>query len=303
MRGMDARNNGLLQKSVMQYTLSLYEKAMPDELPLTKKLLAARQCGYDSMELCIDLMPEREARLMWSAVQRRELRYFLEDNGLRIATLSLSALRGCPLGDLNLAKNAHSFDLLEKSAQFCNEFGIHVMLINGYDVYDEPSTQETAARFTENIEKATHKMAAYGIILGIENAEKPFIDSIEKAAAWVRRVDNPFFRIYGDVGNSANAAKGDTQASLADIKTGKGLMAAVHLKDTLPGEYRYTRYGEGHVDFAEAIAVCMDMGVRLYTAELFYQKAWNWREEATRVNGFLRGFFKNINNENELEQP
>lgn len=275
----------------MRYTLSLYEKAMPDDLPLAAKLLAARDCGYDSMELCVDLNAERAARLDWGAAQRRELSAFLIDNGLRIATFSLSALRGCPLGELDERKNVRALTLLEKSAQFCCDIGSQIILINGYDVYDTTSTEETVRRFAVNIEKATELVAGYGVILAIENAERLFMDSFAKAAAWVRKVDNPFFRIYGDVGNSYNATQGDTAKALADIETGRGITAAVHLKDTMPNEYRYTRYGEGHVDFREAVRKCLDMGARLYTAELFYQSALDWREEAVRVNKFLRGYF------------
>lgn len=275
----------------MRYTLSLYEKAMPDDLPLRAKLLAARDCGYDSMELCVDLNPEREARLDWGAAQRRELSEFLIDNGLRIATFSLSALRGCPLGELDERKNARAFALLEKSAQFCCDVGSQIILINGYDVFDTPSTEKTVRRFAENIQKATELVAGYGVILAIENAERPFMDDFGKAASWVRKVDNPFFRIYGDVGNSYNAARGNTENALADMETGRGITAAVHLKDTMPNEYRFTRYGEGHVDFPKTVRKCLDMGVRLYTAELFYQDAFDWREEAVRVNKFLRGFF------------
>jgi len=275
----------------MRYTLSLYEKAMPDDLPLFSKLLGARACGFDGMELCVDLNPAREARLDWTIKDRKALSAFLIDNGLRVPTLSLSALRGCPLGEPDAQKNARAFTLIEKSAQLCCDIGAQIILINGYDVYDRPSSEETTRRFAENIPKAAEIVAQYGVILAIENAERPFMDRFRKAAAWVRSVDSPFFRVYGDIGNAFNAAKGDRALALEDIESGRGLTAAVHLKDTMPGEYRYTRYGEGHVDFRPAVEKCLDIGVRIYTAELFRRETFDWREEAVRVNYFLRGFF------------
>ncbi len=275
----------------MKYTLSLYEKAMPDDMPLKEKLLASRECGYDSMELCVDLNPEREARLNWTRKERRELSGFLIDNDLRMPTFSLSALRSCPLGELDDAKNARALDMLEKSADLCCNIGSQVILINGYDVYSSPSTEKTVERFGENIVKAAEICASYGVILAIENAERPFIDSFSKAAEWVERIDSPYFRIYGDVGNTFNACLGDVPKALADFETGRGITAAAHLKDTMPGEYRFTRYGEGHVDFSQAVKKCLDIGVRMFTAELFYQQQLNWHEEAKRVNRFLRGFF------------
>ena len=65
-----------------------------------------------------------------------------------------------------------------------------------------------------------------------------------------------------------------------------------HLKDTMPGEYRLTRYGEGHVDFPRSVAKIQELGIRIFTAELFCQPQLDWRAEAVRVNGFLRSFFQ-----------
>ncbi len=275
----------------MKYTLSLYEKAMPDDMPLFEKLLASRDCGYDSMELCVDLNPERGARLNWTAQERRSLSDFLIDNGMRIPTFSLSALRACPLGELDAKQNARALDMLEKSARLCCDIGSQVILINGYDVYATPSSQDTVERFGRNIAKAAEICASYGVILAVENAERPFMDRFSKVAQWVRRINSPYFRIYGDIGNTFNAYKGDAELALSDFEEGRGITAAVHLKDTTPGDYRYTRYGEGHVDFVRSVKKCLDIGVRMYTAELFYQEQLNWHEEAVRVNEFLRGFF------------
>ena len=275
----------------MTYTLSLYEKAMPDDLPLFEKLRAARRFGYDGMELCVDLDPARQERLDWSRAQRRELSAFLIDEGLRIPTLSLSALRSCPLGDMRPGQNERAMTMLTKSMTLCCQLGMQIILINGYDAFDIPSTPETADQFAGNIEKAAALAASFGVTLGIENAERPFMDTIKKAAMWVRRIDNPYFRIYGDVGNSFNAAKGDAGLALFDMAQGQGITAAMHLKDTLPGEYRYTRYGEGHVDFGRAVALCRSIGVRLFTAELFLLPSLDWQAEAMRVNHFLRQFF------------
>ena len=275
----------------MKYTLSLYEKAMPDDMPLFEKLLTCRNCGFDSMELCVDLNPERGARLNWTARERRALSDFLIDNGMRIATFSLSALRACPMGELDANQNTRALDMLEKSAWMCCDIGSQIILINGYDVYATPSAPETVERFGRNIAKAAEICASYGVVLAIENAERPFMDSFSKVAEWVRRIDSPYLRIYGDIGNTFNAFKGDAGLALEDFETGRGITAAAHLKDTMPGEYRFTRYGEGHVDFTRSVKKCLDIGVRMFTAELFYREQLNWREEAMRVNTFLRGFF------------
>lgn len=275
-----------------EYQLGLYEKAFPDDLPLEEKLLLSKELGYDFMEFCVDLNPQRAARLEWSPQERRRLREFLWEHDLRMTTFSLSLLRAHPLGTLDREDNETAFQILRKGVDLACDLGCRVMLINGYDVYATPSTPETQARYGENIAKAASIAARRGMVLAVENAEKAFMDSIAKAARWVRQVNNPYFRIYGDIGNVANAAGGNADLAMLDLECGRGLIAAMHLKDTMPGEYRLTRYGEGHVDFPRSVAKIQELGIRIFTAELFCQPRLDWRAEAVRVNGFLRSFFQ-----------
>lgn len=273
------------------YSLGLYEKAMPDDLSLTQKLLLTRELGYDYMEFCVDLDPRRRARLDWSRQERRELVSFLLSEGLRLTTLSLSALRASPLG-ASEESAARFLNTLERGAELACDLGAQVMLFNGYDIYDAPSTAETRDRFRHYLPQAANLAAKRGVVLGIENAEREVMDSVAKVAAYVREVDSPYLRVYGDVANTANAVGGDVEAAMADLEQGRGLLAAIHLKDSLPGEYRFTPYGAGHVDFPRSVAKCRELGVAIFTAELFQRPDVDYRAEAMRVGRFLRSFFR-----------
>ena len=66
---------------------------------------------------------------------------------------------------------------------------------------------------------------------------------------------------------------------------------AMHVKDTLPGDYRFTPYGSGHVDFARAISLAKELHIRIFTAELFYREGVEPIAEAKRVNAFIRNYF------------
>ncbi len=274
-----------------RYKLGLYEKAMPDDMPLEQKLLAVKETGYDHMEMCVDLDPQRQKRLDWTKEERVYWRNFMFENDVPVTTFSLSALRGCPLGELDEQKNNQALEMIEKGATLACDLGARVMLINGYDVYDTPSTPQTVARFYENLAKAVAICEQKGIVMAIENAEKPFCDSVEKAAIYVRHQNSSCFGIYADCGNSANYAQGDADKVLYDLSCGRGMIAAMHLKDTTPGEYRMTRYGQGHVDFDRVVKTVKQMGVRIFTAELFYNPDVDWKPEAVRVGKFLRSFF------------
>ena len=55
------------------YTLGLYEKAMPGTLSWREKLEAARDAGFDFVEISIDETDQKLARLDMSAEERLEL--------------------------------------------------------------------------------------------------------------------------------------------------------------------------------------------------------------------------------------
>ena len=98
-------------------------------------------------------------------------------------------------------------------------------------------------------------------------------------------------KVYADIGNATNAAVKYHADVISDIASGAGEIVAVHLKDTLPGEYRFTRYGEGHVDFPSCIECLMNAGVGIYMAELFYREDLDWEKEMKSTHSFLRAFF------------
>lgn len=273
------------------YSIGLYEKAMPDTLSIEEKMLTAKKTGYDFLEFCIDLNPERELRLEWSKLQRKQLVDFMLENDIHLTTMSLSLLRKYPLGALDRTVNTKSLEIIKKGVELACDLGVQIVLFNGYDVYDTPSTKETAARFAENLPEAVKIAAKRGIILGIENAEKEFADSIAKVAYWVEKINSPFLCIYGDIANTANAFGGEIENCIQDLEQGRGRIVAIHLKDSMPNEYRFTTYGEGHVDFGRSIDKLKSLGVRIFIAELFYRKGNDYMAEAAGVNKFLRSFF------------
>ncbi len=273
------------------YSIGLYEKAMPDTLSIEEKMLAAKKAGYDFLELCIDLNPERELRLEWPKLQRKKLFDFMLDNDIHLTTMSLSLLRKYPLGAMDRATNKKSLEIIRKGVELACDLGVQIVLFNGYDVYDTASTKETVARFAENLPEAVKIAAKRGIILGIENAEKEFADSIAKVAYWVDKIHSPFFFFYGDIANTANAFGGEIENCIQDLEQGRGKIVAVHLKDSMPNEYRFTTYGEGHVDFKRSIDKLKNMEIRIFIAELFYREGNDYMAEALKVNRFLRSFF------------
>lgn len=266
------------------YTLGLYEKAMPDDVPLEQKLAAARKAGYDFLELSIDESDARLARLEWTASQREAMCRAMAKAGLQMDTMCLSAHRKYPLGSIDDKTAARSLVILEQAVILAKELGIRLIQLAGYDVYYEPSTAQTRSRFSDNLKKGVEIAAAAGVVLGFETMETPFMNTVSKAMWYVEEVCSPYLQVYPDVGNLTNGCE-DVKA---DIAAGSGHIVAAHLKETQPGKFRDLRYGEGHVDFPGVIAALWRQGVRKYNAEFWYRPGEDWETAIRTANRQLR---------------
>lgn len=272
------------------YQLGLYEKSMPDELSIPEKLSAAREAGYDFLELSIDESPEKLARLNWSREERQALCGQIWAAGLPVRSICLSGHRKYPLGHLDPAVRQASLSILERAVGLAADLGVRVIQLAGYDVYYEESSAETRANFERSLRLCVEMAAEEGVILAFETMETEFLNTVGKAMKWVRRMNSPYLQVYPDAGNITNAAVRTGGDVLEDLRTGAGHLAALHLKETVPGVFREVAYGTGHVDFAAMTREAYRLGVRRYLAEFWYQGQPDWRKTLAENGCFLRGY-------------
>ena len=67
--------------------LGIYEKALPNDFTWLQKMQAAKQAGFDYIEISIDESDERLARLDWSDEQIEEIRSYMKETGIIIPSL------------------------------------------------------------------------------------------------------------------------------------------------------------------------------------------------------------------------
>ncbi|MDR1469877.1 MAG: L-ribulose-5-phosphate 3-epimerase [Spirochaetaceae bacterium] len=278
------------------YQLGLYEKAMPGNLTLEEKLAAAGEAGYDFLELSIDETDEKLARLDWTDSEVCALRRSIEQTGTPIRSICLSGHRRFPLGDPDAATRTRSLAIMEKAVRLAARLGARVIQIAGYDVYYKPGDEATRAYFAENLARSVEIAAAHAVMLAFETMETPFLNTVEKAVSWVDRIRSPYLAVYPDLGNITCAADGDRNRVHADLESGRGHIAALHLKETKPGVFREVPYGSGHVDFAGGIQSAWNLGVRMYTAEFWWTggvpyDGRAWKTLLHENARFLRGYF------------
>ena len=278
-----------------QYAIGLYEKAMPKTMSWSEKLLCAKDCNYDFLEISIDETEEKLSRLNWTKEQRREILDLMRNLDLPIRSMCLSAHRKYPFGASEKAVRDRGMEIMEKAIAFADDLGIRIIQLAGYDVYYEEGNEKSRERFIENLEKATKMAATRGILMGFETMETEFMNTTEKAMQYVNLIGSPYLGVYPDSGNLTNASLLYNKSVVEDLETGRGHIVAMHLKETLPGVFREVPFLTGHVDFEGVIRKARDLGVRRFVTEMWDVGKESWKEDILFANKTMRAILDKQN--------
>ena len=278
-----------------QYAIGLYEKAMPKTMSWSEKLLCAKDCNYDFLEISIDETEDKLSRLNWTKEQRREILDLMRNLDLPIRSMCLSAHRKYPFGASEKAVRDRGMEIMEKAISFADDLGIRIIQLAGYDVYYEEGNEKSRERFIENLEKATKMEATRGILMGFETMETEFMNTTEKAMQYVNLIGSPYLGVYPDSGNLTNASLLYNKSVAEDLETGRGHIVAMHLKETLPGVFREVPFLTGHVDFEGVIQKARDLGVRRFVTEMWDVGKDSWKEDILFANKTMRAILDKQN--------
>ena len=214
-----------------------------------------RKTGFDFLEISIDDTDERLARLAWTSAEISAIKDLVEKTGVKIQSLSLSAHRRFPLGSKSAETRTRSLDIFKRSIDLAVELNARTMLLGGAEDYYEEVDQSTKDRFLENLGKGFEWASSAGVMLALENWDIQ-INTMPRVMEYVEYFDSPWFQTYTDLGNLIYAGV-DVVSQLDYVK---GHIAALHVKDTLPGQLRYVSPGEGAVPFVGAFEKLAGMG-------------------------------------------
>lgn len=271
------------------YLLGMYEKAVPAELTWIERLEVARDSGFDYVEISVDESDSRLERLEWTPAERRQLVRAMDNTGERVRSLCLSAHRKYPLGASDPKVADRSLEIMKKACDLACDLGVRTIQLAGYDVYYEEGTDETRARFEENLARAVEIASRVGVLLGFETMETPFMDTVEKAMSYVSKIDSPYLGVYPDLGNLTNASLLYGKSVADDIATGRGHILAAHCKETVAGKYREIPFGTGTTDYDGGLDELVSQGVRRFVAEFWYVGSDAWREDVAFASSYVRG--------------
>lgn len=64
------------------------------------------------------------------------------------------------------------------------------------------------------------------------------MNNVRKSMSYIHKIESSYLNVYRDLGNLTNAAVSYGMDVSEDIRLGKGRLAAMHLKETVPGIFR-----------------------------------------------------------------
>lgn len=280
-----------------RYKIGLYEKAVRNSLSWKEKMECARECGYDYLEMSIDATEEKIGRIYMGREEKKKIVDAAFETGIPVGSMSVSALTKYALGDPKEEIRKRGVEIAEKSIQLAADLGVRTVMIPGYDIYYGESTVETKAYFLENVKKITERAEREGVLLGFETMENDFMNTTGKALHYVRMVDSPYLKIYPDSGNITNAAGKDRHDVCQDLSLGRGMLIALHLKESKPGVFREVPFLTGHVEFERIIKTAWSLGVRRYVTELWDVGREDWKEDIFFANKSMRAILDKVENE------
>ena len=259
-----------------QHPLGIYEKALPKSLTWPERLVLAKSCGFDFVEMSVDETDERLSRLAWSTTQRASLVEAMLETGVSIPSMCLSAHRRFPFGSRDETVRARAREIMSSAIKLARDLGIRTIQLAGYDVYYEEHDEGTRQRFAEGLAWAVEQAAAAQVMVAVEIMDTAFMNSISKWKKWDDMLASPWFSVYPDVGNLSAWGNDVT----AELTLGIDRIAAIHLKDTRPvtekspGQFRDVPFGEGCVDFVGVFNTLNKLNYRgAFLIEMWTEKA------------------------------
>jgi len=260
----------------MENPIGIYEKALPRNMSWAARFGAAKNAGYDFLELSVDETPERMARLDWSLAERLDFFRASRECGVPVPSMCLSGHRKIPFGSADPDVRAKAAEFMEKAIRFAGDTGIRVIQLAGYDVYYEPTTRESRQRYCEGMERALRVAARYQVMLALEIMDTSFLNSIAKYLVLKERLASPWLMVYPDLGNLTAWGNDMTR----ELAVGINHIAGVHVKETkpvapnFPGAFRDVPFGEGTVDFVHCFKTLHDLGYAgPFLVEMWTEKA------------------------------
>jgi D-psicose/D-tagatose/L-ribulose 3-epimerase len=255
----------------------------------------ARQCdfvarlGYDALEVAPYTLADDPLTI--TAAAARDYRRMAEDAGIAVTGLHWLLLRpkGLSITSADAAVRARTVEVIRFLVQLCADLGGRV-LVHGSPAQRRVGRDPDAPHWAEECWVAAGEAArAAGVIYCIEPLaalEADFINTVEQAAAIVRRIGNPNLRTMIDCA-AASRMEAEPLAAVLDRWLPTGLIGHVQVND------RNRRGpGQGSDAFAPVFDALLRNGWQGDVAVEPFDYEPDGQASAARAIGYIRGLLE-----------
>jgi len=172
---------------------------MPSEWSLTQCFQAARQAGFDTIEVNIgekgELTPEttqQDARRIAEEARR---------SGIGLSSLSSGLGWSYPLTDPDPAKRERAIEITQAQLRLASWLGVDAILCVPGVVTSEVPYDVAYRRAQEALERLIPVAESVGVVISVENVWNKFLLSPLEMARFVDELESPWVQVYFDVGN------------------------------------------------------------------------------------------------------
>jgi hexulose-6-phosphate isomerase len=253
---------------------------LPKELSYAQRFAAAREAGFDAIEM----------QTVASQDEAAEIKDAAHKIGLRIHSVMNADHWRFPLssGDRDLVNR--SVAGMETSLRNAALWGADAVLLVPALVDQATSYRDAWSRSQQVIRERLLPLARdLKVVVGVEEVWNKFLLSPVEFARYVDEFDSPWLKAYFDVGNVVFYGYPQDW-----IRTLGARIAKVHLKDFRldrpNGRFAWTNIGDGDIDWLEVRHAFDEVGYKGYvTTEVAAGDAAYLRDLAGRVDRFLAG--------------
>lgn len=168
---------------------------------------AAKQCGYEAVELAIG-DPGSALATGCSEAKAKEIREAAESMGLRTPSVASGLFWFSNLGDKEPEKRQKAFEDLEKMIRISSWLGAKTLLVipGAVDVFflpDRPAQPylEVWENATEGLKRILPIAEKFQVRLGIENVWNKFLTGPGEMKSFIDQFQSPWIGAYVDVAN------------------------------------------------------------------------------------------------------
>jgi sugar phosphate isomerase/epimerase len=259
------------------------------EFPFERQCTLAAELGYAGLEIAPFTLGDDAYRM--PAARRAELRSALKNAGVVASGLHwlLVAPAGLSITSPDIGVRTQTIDVMRRLIALCAELGGEY-LVHGSPAQRRISGAAEAAKRGEDAWSAIADDAARaGVVYCIEplgRHETDFVNTLDEAAAIVRRIDRPALRTMVDT-LAARSTEKESLEALLERWLPSGLIAHVQLND------RNRRGpGQGEDRFLAALAILKRQGYRGWLAMEPFQYHPDGATSAARSIGYVQGLLE-----------